>query len=70
MIITVESVSRGTAGQLPACLPALLPYCHPTLAAFFVFFSRATMQYSDYFSSCQDVSTIMTFLSEYRIRNG
>lgn len=34
MIITVESVSQGTAGQLPACLTAILS---STLAAFFFF---------------------------------
>lgn len=33
MIITVESMSQGTAGQLPACLPALLPSRHSPLTA-------------------------------------
>lgn len=35
MIITVERECQGTAGQLPACLLALLPYCCLQLTAFF-----------------------------------
>lgn len=65
MIITVERVSLGTVGQLPACLP----FCHTEIRNL-MFSFRAEMQHSRLFYHCQVLCSIIDLTQQNEARLG